>query len=80
MENCLIDTIGKDYDEKEGFFNFVIPYIRDDYRDLYKDNPTNEGYKESYQWMENNLQKMYDMFMEDGFYFSFGIMLFIAKR
>lgn len=75
-----IDTLGKDYDQKEGFFDFVVPYIRDDFKQLSEENPNNEFYKEGYEWMESNLERMHDLFMEDGFYYSLGTMLFVAKR
>lgn len=53
-------VFGMDYDAKEGFFDFVIHYISGDYKDLYRDNPNNEIYKESYEWMDANLEKMHD--------------------
>lgn len=80
MERCLLDTIGMDYDAKEGFFDFVIPYISGDYKDLYEENPNNEMYKESFEWMDANLEKMHDQFMEDGFYYSLGEVLIVARR
>lgn len=80
IQKCLIDTIGKDYDEKEGLFDFAIAYIKEDYKDLCKYYPDNNSYKEAYDWMNTNIDKMRNQFMEDGFYFSLGEMLFVAKR
>ena len=37
-------------------------------------------FKDGHNWMEDNLEKMHDLFLEDGFYYSLGIMLFVAKR
>lgn len=75
-----LNTASMNYDEKEALFETYFSFIKNDFEILAEKNPDDEFVAESAEWLESHYSNMADAFLEDGFFFSLGFMLFTAKR
>ena len=69
-----------DFDEREAMFHIYFSFIREDFGILTGENPDNAQYKNNYEWICENYEKLEEAFMNEEFFFSLGFMLFIAHR
>lgn len=75
-----INTLDMDYDDKEGFFDMCFSYFEDDYELMLRENPNNKTAQAGKKWLEEHYQDLAEEFVLDDFFFSFGILLFKARR
>ena len=80
MVRSGLNTASMNYDEKEALFETYFSFIKNDFEILAEKNPDDEFVAESAEWLESHYSDMADAFLEDGFFFSLGFMLFTAKR
>ena len=80
LENSGLNTLGMDFDEREAMFHIYFSFIREDFGILTGENPDNAQYKNNYEWICENYEKLEEAFMNEEFFFSLGFMLFIAHR
>ena len=80
LQNCGINTIGMDYDQREAFFNIYFGFIIDDIRDMTEKHPEVKEYMEDYQWYKDSYEKLESMFQIKEFFFSLGFMIYLAKK
>ena len=75
-----IDSLGLDYDEMDSLFEMCFGYFKEDY-ELFVENGSND--KKALEiacWFNEHYQELEDAFHEDGFFYMFGIVLYIARR
>ena len=75
-----INTLGMDYDEKEDFFDMRFGYFEEDYTSMHNSNPDDKYAQSGLEWIKDNYSNLEDEFLEDHFFYNFGIVLFVAKR
>ena len=80
LQDCGINTVGMDYDQREAFFNIYFGFIIDDIRDMAEKHPEVKEYREDYQWFKNTYEKLESMFQIKEFFFSLGFMIYLAKK
>ena len=80
LEKQGLTSIGMNFDEKEDFFHLYFRLVLGDIRWMKQKYPDNVKVDEDCRFMEDNYEKMYEIFMKDDFVFSLGFQIYLARR
>ena len=69
-----------DSDQRSNLFETYFSFVREDLRVLAEKYPDDKRVAADLEWYENVYDDMEELFQDDAFYFSFGVMLFTAKK
>lgn len=73
-------NLGLTYDEKELMFDIYFTFIKGDMEWMQNKYPDDVNIAQKREWYNNNFEDIRDRFLQDDFVFSFGFMIYLAKR
>lgn len=80
LNRLCITTAEMDSDQRSNLFETYFSFVREDLRVLAEKYPDDKRVAADLEWYENVYDDMEELFQDDAFYFSFGVMLFTAKK
>ena len=76
IHDTYVYAQGKDTATKKAMFDIYFSSLPVDFEDLCIDDPSNEGYRMSKDWLDENIDNIYEYLLQEKTVFSFGVSIF----
>ena len=80
MEKLCLDSLGMDDNQKNAFFNTYFSFVYDDAMARYKEDNRRRENKDDASWLFENIDTLRTRFLEPGFFFCLGFVIFTARK
>ena len=76
IHDTYVYAQGKDTATKKAMFDIYFSSLPVDFEDLCIDDPSNEGYRMAKDWLDENIDNIYEYLLQEKTVFSFGVSIF----
>ena len=76
IHDTYVYAQGKDTATKKAMFDIYFSSLPVDFEDLCIDDPSNEGYRMAKDWLDENIDDIYEYLLHEATVFSFGVSIF----
>ena len=76
IHDTYVYAQGKDTATKKAMFDIYFSSLPVDFEDLCIDDPSNEGYRRAKDWLDENIDNIYEYLLQEKTVFSFGVSIF----
>ena len=76
IHDTYVYAQGKDTATKKAMFDIYFSSLPVDFEDLCIDDPSNEGYRMAKDWLDENIDNIYEYLLQENTVFSFGVSIF----